>query len=207
MLKLLLPILLGFLQPRNNLPADFMSVSAKAEEVIRTAIRREALAIAMRIFGGIILSGVIIYSLVCVGEQINDLLLIMDFGPYYSLIGYSVLALLCIVGLFLLFKQPRHVAATASQAIAPRLRTSPPAQEPGLHLPHIMLSFYDGFNKGINQPRRRHRRPQTQIAEMRRKPEFMHSQAPVSESWQSESSREQLRREVPDKPQPEMPFH
>jgi hypothetical protein len=180
-LKFLVPLLISLLENQNKTQSDPSAALIRAEDSIRALIRREAMAIALRVFGGVVLSGVAIYCLVCVGQQINDLLLIMDFGPYYSLVGYSVLCILCIGGLFLLFKQPRRVESLATESITPALDIpspdilspdmySPtldiPPSRPGLDFNQLILSFYQGFNEGYQSRRARGRQQQAVKSEL-----------------------------------------
>lgn len=113
----------------------------KSKNMIVEALQEEILALSIKILGGLILTAVIIFSLVSVGQQINILLLSMENGPYLSMGLFGMLAMLCAVSLYYLFK-PK-----------PRVATLPVATSDfGIDVNRILTNFYNGFAEGLEKP-------------------------------------------------------
>ncbi len=110
-LKLVLPLLIQFLSQTS----DLSSRVSESTNLVREALHEELLNFAVKFFFGLILTSVIIFSLLSLGQQINIYLLSTGNGPAFSVAAFSILAVLGSVGLKFLLK-PVPVAKRVSES-------------------------------------------------------------------------------------------
>ena len=137
-LKYLLPVFAEAFRSNSALN----SAVTESKNMFQAAIREEVLSLAMKIFAGLILCSVIIFSLISVGQQANILMLTLENGPYLSMIVFACVAIACGAGLFYIFYKPKSVVTT-------------PPLDLGINLQRILLNFYDGLNAGIEKSMRK----------------------------------------------------
>lgn len=73
-------------------------------ENVRLAVREELVNIGLRLVTGTALVFILFYSVIQVGGNFHELMMEVEFGPYYEIAVFSVLGLTSLVALAFLFR-------------------------------------------------------------------------------------------------------
>lgn len=97
--KYLLPILSHFFSARSHKLK--LSMQASVLNAVTDTVKKEISRLFLKIVFGLVATGVLIYSLVVLGQHLQFYLLLYDNGPLFSILFFSALSVVC---MFLLFK-------------------------------------------------------------------------------------------------------
>lgn len=144
-LKFFLPLILEMFKKGPNL----VGAVTDSTDLLKKALREEVLSLSARILGGVIVSSVIIFALVTVLSQVNQMLLTQVRGEVLSIIAFSLIAAIGGVLLVPLLRN-RKVTKLATMDASH-------ASMPSFDLPHgldthsILNKFYEGLLDGIEK--------------------------------------------------------
>lgn len=117
--KYLLPIILQFFSSRiNNSNLSSQTVMLNA---LTDTLKKEISGYILKVVFGLVATGVLIYSLVVLGQHFQTYLLLYNNGPTFSVLFFSLLAVVCVFTVFKLFykketsKDPFAAAASKEE--------------------------------------------------------------------------------------------
>ena len=99
--KYLLPIVSNFLSARTH--NSKISSQSSMIKIVSETVRQEISKLILKIVFGLVATGVLIYSLIVLGQHLQFYLLLYDNGAILSVFFFSVLSVVCVYLLFKLF--------------------------------------------------------------------------------------------------------
>jgi hypothetical protein len=101
--RYLTPFIMELIKDSPNL----LEAVKDVKQSIKLDLRQEVMSLSLRIFFGLILCSIVIFSLITLGQHIRNMLSAQPDGIYVSIVLFSSLAISGILSLFLIFKQPQ----------------------------------------------------------------------------------------------------
>lgn len=139
--KLIWPVLLQFFSMKSKSSA--MNSEMLLLNAVTENIKKEIYLLIVRIMAGLVATGIIIYSLVVLGQHFNTFLLMYDRGPQFSVLFFTVLTVVCSYSLYRLFYGNATVKKSAQTAIA--------AEESESSVTKIFTNFMAGLGEGLEE--------------------------------------------------------
>ncbi len=139
--KFLLPIVSSFLSARTH--SSKINSQSSMIKVVSETIRKEISKLILKIVFGLVATGVLIYSLIVLGQHLQFYLLLYDNGTVLSIFFFSIVSVLCVFLLFKLF----HKAEAEEDPIS-KLFSGNDAK---FRLGKIYEQFMAGMAEGIRE--------------------------------------------------------
>lgn len=101
--KYVLPIVSNFLRARNQ--SSKSSSQSTMLKVVTETVKNEISKLILKIVFGLVATGVLIYSLIVLGQHLQFYLLLYDNGTILSVFFFSIVSVVCVFLLFKLFSK------------------------------------------------------------------------------------------------------
>ena len=101
--KLFMPILMQYFTSRTN--DSGLTTQAKFLNAVTDTVKKEISELILKIVFGLVATGVLIYSLVILGQHFHAYLLLYNNGPLLAVLFFTLLAAACVFVVFKLFYQ------------------------------------------------------------------------------------------------------
>ena len=152
--KYLLPIVSHFYKTRRQ--NSSMSSQASLINIVTDTVKREISRIILKIVFGLVATGVLIYSLIVLGQHLQFYLLVYENGPFLSVLFFSLLAIGCAFILFKLFHKKETEGDPLSKLFS--------SDEAKFRIGKIYENFISGLADGIRESNAAEKREQEKIA-------------------------------------------
>lgn len=139
--KYLLPIVSNFFSARTH--NSKISSQSSMIKIVSETVRKEISKLILKIVFGLVATGILIYSLIVLGQHLQFYLLLYDNGTVLSVFFFSVVSVICVFFLFKLF----HKKEVEEDPIA-KLFTGDEAK---FRLGKIYEQFMTGLAEGIQE--------------------------------------------------------
>lgn len=101
--KYLLPIVANFLSARSQ--NSKVSNQSTMLNAVSETVKKEISKMILKIVFGLVATGVLIYSLIVLGQHLQFYLLLYENGTVLSILFFSIVSILCVIMLFRLFNK------------------------------------------------------------------------------------------------------
>lgn len=101
--KLIMPILMRYLT--NRASHSGFTTQAKFLSAVTDVVKKEISELILKIVFGLVATGVLIYSLVILGQHFHAYLLLYNNGPLLAVLFFTLLSAACVYVVFKLFYQ------------------------------------------------------------------------------------------------------
>lgn len=139
--KFLLPIVSNFLSARTH--SSKISSQSSMIKVVSETVRKEISKLILKIVFGLVATGILIYSLIVLGQHLQFYLLLNDNGTVLSVLFFSIVSIVCVFLLFKLF----HKAEADDDPISKLFS----GDEAKFRLGKIYEQFMAGMAEGIRE--------------------------------------------------------
>ena len=139
--KYLLPIVSNFLSARSD--NSKASSQSSMVRVVSETVRKEISKLILKIVFGLVATGVLIYSLIVLGQHLQFYLLLYDNGTVLSVFFFSVVSVVCVFLLFKLFHKTEAEEDPISKLFS--------GDEARFRLGKIYEQFMTGMAEGIRE--------------------------------------------------------
>lgn len=104
-----LPLIMEFLTGRK----DHGGLTAQVQllSLVSSEVKKQLSSLILKIAAGLVATGVLIYSLIVLGQYFHAYLLTFENGPVFSSIFFAIVSVACIAGLFQLFRPEKPLPA------------------------------------------------------------------------------------------------
>lgn len=140
-LKYFLPVFMEIFKKEPNL----VGAVSDSAFFFKKALREEVLSLSARILGGVIVSSVVIYALITVMGELNQILLTQVQGEVLSIITFTIVAA---IGGILLAGILKYNSTKKMSDVNPNLELG---RSYGIDVSRILEKFYDGLMKGMEE--------------------------------------------------------
>lgn len=139
--KYLLPIVANFLSARSQ--NSKVSNQSTMLNAISETVKKEISKMILKIVFGLVATGVLIYSLIVLGQHLQFYLLLFDNGTVLSVLFFSIVSILCVIMLFRLFNKKEVKDDPFSRLFS--------GDEAKFRLGKIYEQFMTGLAEGIKE--------------------------------------------------------
>ena len=101
--KYILPILMQFFTSRNN--DSGLSSQSLFLKAVTTTVKKEISGLILKIIFACVVTGVLIFSLIILGQHFQTYLLLSNNGILFSVLFFSLVAIACVFAVVQLFNQ------------------------------------------------------------------------------------------------------
>ncbi len=152
--KYIVPILTHFFKTRRQ--NSNMNSQASLLNIATETVKREISKIILKIVFGLVATGVLIYSLIVLGQHLQFYLLVYENGPLLSVLFFSILAVVCALILFKLFHKKETEEDPFSKIFS--------SEEAKFRIGKIYENFISGLADGIRESNATEKRQKEKIA-------------------------------------------
>lgn len=172
--KLLLPFLPLIMESLTGLKnQNGMMSQVQLLNIVTNEIKKQISKLILKIAFGLVITGVLTYSLIVLGQYVHAYMLTFQDGRAFSTIFFSIISIACIAGLIQMFRpeKPETPMLDLKQSVH------------NFSFEKIMNNFFEGLVKGVEEAQERHERMHPQPKETSKsavepQPEFKFSEPP-----------------------------
>ena len=139
--KFILPIIMQFFSSRNS--DTGMSSQALFLKAVTVTVKKEISGLILKIAFGLVATGVLIYSLVMLGQYVHTFLLLYNDGVLFSVLFFSLISIICVFAVVKLFYQ-KETAKDPFEAFSLTGNS-------GFSLEKIYSNFMTGLHTSLEQ--------------------------------------------------------
>lgn len=165
----LLPLIMESLTGHKNQNGVMSQVQLL--QIVTTEVKKQISKLILKIAFGLVATGVLIYSLIVLGQYVHSYLLTYTDGVAFSAIFFAIVSIGCIISLIQMFRpeKPETPILDLKESVH------------NFSFEKIVDNFFDGLAKGVQEAQQRHDRMHSEsvtTVKPTAEPEFKFSEPP-----------------------------
>lgn len=148
--NVIIPLVIEFFMGHFGSRKDGSGINAQVQlfNMVTSVVKKEISSLILKVAAAIVATGILLYSLIVLGQHLHAYMLLWENGPVFSVIVFAAIAIVCVGSLYLLFGEKKPVQQVFQSPTV--------AQQASFNLEKLYMNFVDGLAKGVAESHEQH---------------------------------------------------